>query len=59
MSRQEYVGEQLESLTSKLTSGSIAPLITHLVEQKKISVSEIDRIQAILDAYKVEEKSNE
>jgi len=57
--RLEYVGAQLESLTSKLTSGSIAPLITHLVEQRKISVTEIEQIQAILEAYKGEEESHE
>jgi predicted transcriptional regulator len=40
---------QLESLAETLTAGSFAPLITHLVEQKKISREEIDRIRAILD----------
>ena len=49
VSRQTYAGQQLESLASKLTSGSIAPLITHLVEEKKISADEIDRIRAILN----------
>ncbi len=49
VSRQAYAGRQLEMLASKLTSGSFAPLITHLVEEKKISRDEIDRIRAILD----------
>ena len=49
MSRQEYAGTQLESLAEKLTEGSIAPLITHLVENKKISSSEIKRVRAVLD----------
>ena len=49
ISRQAYAGGQLESLADKLTAGSFAPLITHLVEQKKISRKEIDRIRAILD----------
>jgi len=49
MSRQTYVGNQLESLASKLTGGSLAPLITHLVEEKKISREEIERLRAILD----------
>ena len=48
VSRQTYAGQQLESLADKLTSGSIAPLITHLVEQRKISPAEIDRIRDIL-----------
>ena len=49
VSRQTYAGTQLESLAAKLTAGSFAPLITHLIEQKKISRDEIDRIRAILD----------
>ena len=49
MSRQTYAGKQLESLAAKLTGGSLAPLITHLVEEKKISREEIERLRAILD----------
>ena len=49
ISRQEYAGGQLENLASSLTSGSFAPLITHLVEKNKISKDEIARIRAILD----------
>jgi len=48
-SRQTYAGRQLESLADKLTAGSFAPLITHLVAEKKISRDEIDRIRGILD----------
>ena len=49
ISRQAYAGSQLESLADKLTSGSLAPLITHLMEQKKISRAEIKRLRLILD----------
>ena len=49
MSRQTYAGQQLESLADKLTAGSFAPLITHLVEKKKISSDEINQIRAILN----------
>jgi predicted transcriptional regulator len=49
ISRQTYAGQQLETLADKLTAGSFAPLITHLVEKKKISRDEIERIRAILD----------
>ena len=52
VSRQAYAGQQLESLASKLTSGSIAPLITHLVEARKISSDDIEQIKAILDEYR-------
>ncbi len=50
ISRQAYAGSQLESLADKLTAGSFAPLITHLIKEKKISREEIERIRAILDA---------
>ena len=49
VSRQTYASRQLESLATTLTSGSFAPLITHLVEHKRISPDEIARIRAILD----------
>ena len=46
--REEYAADQLESLAAKLTGGSLAPLITHLVDGKRISRTEIDRLRAIL-----------
>ena len=52
VSRQAYAGVQLEILASKLTAGSFAPLITHLVEKSKISRDDIEQIKAILDEYK-------
>ncbi len=57
LTRQEYAGGQLESLASKLTSGSFAPLITHLVETSKISGEEVEEIKAILDEYKSAEEN--
>ncbi|MBC8217442.1 MAG: hypothetical protein H8E73_03160, partial [Planctomycetes bacterium] len=47
---------QLELLASKLTAGSFTPLITHLIEEKKISRDEINRIRAILDGKAAEEE---
>jgi BlaI family penicillinase repressor len=49
ISRQMYAGQQFESLADKLTEGSFAPLITHLVKHKRISRKEINRIRDILD----------
>ena len=58
ISRQTYAGRQLESLAAKLTGGSLAPLITHLVEGTKLSHEEIDRLRAILDSRQADgEKS--
>lgn len=51
ISRQAYAGQQLESLASSLTEGSFAPLITHLVEENKISKDEMDQIRHILDNH--------
>ena len=56
ISRQAYAGQQLESLADKLTAGSFTPLITHLIEHKKISRDEIDRIRALLDRQESEAK---
>jgi BlaI family transcriptional regulator, penicillinase repressor len=52
ISRKEYAGSQLQELASKLTSGSFAPLITHLVETSKISADDIREIKEILDNHK-------
>lgn len=49
VSREEYATSQLELLAGRLTGGSLAPIVTRLVEQKRISRSEIDRLRAILD----------
>lgn len=49
ISREAYASSQLESLADKLTGGSLAPLITHLMEQKKISRAELKRLREVLD----------
>lgn len=48
ISREAYASSQLESLADKLTGGSLVPLITHLMEQKKISPAEIEGLRQIL-----------
>ncbi len=59
ITRRMYAGQQLESLADKLTEGSFAPLITHLVEEKKISREEIKRLRDILDGKTDEGDSND
>ena len=49
LSREAYAGSQLEELADKLTAGSFAPLLTHLVEAKKVSREDIAELRAILD----------
>lgn len=55
--REAYAGNQLESLADKLTGGSLAPLITHLLEENKISREEIDRLRRVLDEDNEEDES--
>jgi predicted transcriptional regulator len=47
--REEYASRQLESIAQRLTGGSIAPLVTHLIEQRRIPRQDIERLRAILD----------
>ena len=53
VSREEYAGGQLEQLADKLTGGSLAPLITQMMADKKISRAEIRRLRQVLDGSKV------
>ena len=58
VSRETYAAQQFELLADKLTAGSFAPLITHLIKERRISPAEVDRIRAILDGQ-ADEKETE
>lgn len=49
LSREAYAGGQLETLAERLTGGSFAPLLTHLVEQRRLPEAELARLRRILD----------
>jgi BlaI family penicillinase repressor len=49
ISRERYAGSQLESLVERLTGGSIVPLLSHLIDQKRLSRTEIRRLREILN----------
>lgn len=49
ISREEYASAQLETLAGRLTGGSIAPLLSHLIDQKRLSRGELRRLRDILD----------
>ena len=49
VSREAYASSQLESLADKLTGGSVAPLITHLLQEKRISRKEIEKLRKLLN----------
>lgn len=55
-SRESYASRQLESLTRRLTGGSLAPVITHLLEEERLSQEEIERLRRILDQEDNKEK---
>lgn len=57
--RQTYAGNQLESLASRLTGGSFAPLITHLVDKNKLSRDDLAELKAILDEGLEKENKND
>jgi len=50
VSREAYAGGQLESLAARLAGGSIASLLTHLVEHDGIDADELARLRALVDA---------
>jgi BlaI family penicillinase repressor len=47
--REEYGSDQLEALADRLTGGSLVPLITQLVEEKKLTRAEIRRLRRLLE----------
>ena len=49
ISREAYGGAQLETLAQKLTGGSIAPLLTHLLDEKRLGKAEIKRLRSLLE----------
>ncbi|MEZ5978192.1 MAG: BlaI/MecI/CopY family transcriptional regulator [Planctomycetota bacterium] len=50
VSKEQYASGQLEALAERLSGGSLAPLLTHLVESRRISREEIERLRGVLDA---------
>ncbi len=50
--REAYAASQLETLAGRLTGGSLAPLLTHLIENKRLDRAELRRLRQILDGGK-------
>ncbi|MCH2179883.1 MAG: BlaI/MecI/CopY family transcriptional regulator [Mariniblastus sp.] len=48
LERAAYGGGILESLAQQLTGGSIAPILTHLLDEKKLEKTEIRRLRKLL-----------
>jgi BlaI family transcriptional regulator, penicillinase repressor len=47
----DVLGQELETLAERLGSDSIAPLIMHLISQKRLSKKEAAEIRKLLDKY--------
>ena len=47
--KNEFVGRQLEAVAEKLSGGSLAPLVMHLVEGRRLTKRERTKLRALLD----------
>lgn len=50
-SQSDVVSNELAALADRLADGSIAPLIMHLVEQKKLGKKDAAEIRKLLEKY--------
>jgi predicted transcriptional regulator len=50
--RTEFVGRHLSQLAEKLSGGSLAPLLMHLVETNRLSRQELAELREMLEARK-------
>src|SRR3989442_15955726 len=48
-SREEIAGRQFEALAGKLTDGSLAPILMHLVQVKRLTKREREELRRILE----------
>ena len=49
ISREAYAARRLESLADQLTCGSFLPMITHLMEERKLSDADIEHLRRLLE----------
>lgn len=47
--KDDFVGDQLEAIAEKLSGGSLAPLVMHLVEGRRLTKQERSKLRALLD----------
>ncbi|MEM9701414.1 MAG: BlaI/MecI/CopY family transcriptional regulator [Planctomycetota bacterium] len=51
VSDREYAGGQLEALADAVTGGSMAPLLTHMVQGERLTSEEIGELRRLLDEH--------
>ncbi len=49
VTHEQFVGEQLEAMAEKLSDGSLAPFVMHLVNARGLSKRERDEIRKLLE----------
>ena len=49
---EDIVGGELEAMAGKLSEGSIAPFVMHLISRGKLTKAEADEIRDLLKNYK-------
>ena len=47
--REELIGRKLRSVANKLCGGSLTPLLTHLINSKKLKPREIDDLRELVE----------
>ena len=52
VSRARFAGEQLSQMAEKLSGGSLAPLLVHLVESNRLSRRDLDELRSLLESRK-------
>lgn len=50
VSREEYAGGRLAELADRLSDGSLAPLLMHLVASRRLSPQELGELRRVLDS---------
>jgi BlaI family transcriptional regulator, penicillinase repressor len=49
--REDIAGRQLELLARKLSDGSVAPFLVHLVDAGRLTDDELNEVRALLDQH--------
>jgi predicted transcriptional regulator len=52
VSRHEFAARRLAETAEKLTRGSLAPLIAHLLEAERLSPEELDEIRKLINKHR-------
>ena len=49
VSRDDFIGGQLQSLADRLCGGSLTPLLTQLIDARRLSKGDLESLKALLD----------